>query len=506
VAAIYWPTYRLWFVSDTWVVLDRLRQGFWPAVATPIGYHWQPIAVAWVALLRVIFGERAAVFQAINLAQLTLLGHLTYQLGKRLLPDLGPALLASVLVLGSASFYEATYWPVAGNMHMLGDDLYVLAVILACDIASGRFPRAGPWLLGGTVLAAVFSHPAMITSVPVCASTLILVSRDRRDPEPPGPHGTRWKRALIPLAVAAALLAAARTLFDAYVVGLPEPGLDASRLFWLVRRSIGMFTLQGSTVLVDQLMTFGRLPAFGTPSMSFFVGAWIAAAVAAAAALCLRRARTNGVRLLIVFLGIHLAALTLGGAPTPRPFALPAVPAALLTAWAVRAVAERLAGKAPTAGSAALCRAMPAVVVLSLVVAAQSDHQTAARLHIQAGDGARALVERIRAVAPAGQEPVDLMLVNMPAMMMDRGMAAFAFQNGLPQLARMTSPAVGTVELRQMPGWGPPDYVFPTIRSLSPGALRSQLADPYRVLLVFEREPFGVRTVTVKDLERYSGS
>ena len=259
-------------------------------------------------------------------------------------------------------------------------------------------------------------------------------------------------------------------------------------------------------------MTFGTFPAvgtpsmsfFGTPALSFFMGAWMAAAMVAAA-WCLWGARTNGVRLLIGFLGIHLAALTIATAPTSRQLAVPAVPAALLTAWAFRAVAERLAGKAPTAAAATVYRAMPAALVLLLVVAAQPDHRTATELFSRAAAASHALVERIRVVAPAGGEPVDLMLINMPSFMVDRGMVAFAFANGLPELASLASDAVGTVELRQMPGIGSPDSVSPLIPTLSPGALRSQLADPYRVLLVYESQPPGVRTVTVKDLERYPG-
>jgi hypothetical protein len=504
VAVIYWPTYRLWLVSDAWVVLERLRQGFWPAVATPIGYHWQPVACAWVALLRGIFGERPAAFQAVNLAQLTLLGHLAYRLGRRVLPDSRAACLGSLLVLGSASFYEATYWPLAGNMHLLGANLYVLAVILAHDIARGRLGRTGPWLLGLTVLASVFSHPATITAVPVCALTLLLVGRDRPDSEPHGPRRV-WKPwALLPLLAVAALFGVARMAFDVHFEMAPKPGVDAERLFWLVRRGlIGLFSLQGSPIFVDSLMTLGTRPAPGTPSMSLVVGIWLVAA-SGAAALLFWRARTSGLRLLIGFLGIQLAALTLAGGLTPRQCVIPAVPAALLTAGALRAAADRLARSAPTAARAAVSRAAPAGVVLLLVVAAQPDHQTAARLNIRAGDAARALVERIGAVAPAGHEPVDLMLVNMPSIMLDRGIGAFAFANGVEELAYAASPAVSTVELRQMPGWGPPDYVFPFIRSLTPGALRSQLADRYRVLLVFEREPFGVRTVTLKDLERFS--
>jgi hypothetical protein len=494
VAVIYWPTYRLQFASDAWVFLDRLRHGLWPAVATPIGYHWQPVAYAWWVLLRALFGERPAVFQAVSLAELTLLGHLTYRLGRRLFPDSSAAFLGSLLVLGSASFYEATYWCLNGNMHLLGADLYVLAVILAHDIARGGLGRGGPWLLGLTVLAAVFTHPAMITAVPVCALTLFLVGRERPDPRMAGP-GRSWTRALLPLLVVAALFGVARMAFNAYLVGAPEPGIDAPRLLMLVQRGlIGLFTLQGSPIVADQVMTLGALPALATPLMSFLVAGWLIAA--AVAAVLLWRVGTSGIRLLIGFLAIHLAALTVASGVTSRQCTIPAVPAALLTAWALQAMASRAA--------AAVYRDAPAAVVLLLVLGAQPDHQAAARVWIRAGDAVRALVERIRAVAPAGGEQVDLMLVNMPSKTVDRGMHAWVFDNGLEELAWAASPAVGTVEVRRMPGWGPPDDVSPRIRALNPDTLRLHLADPYRVLLVFEREPFGVRTVSAKDLDRFA--
>ena len=504
VAVIYWPTYRLQFMSDSWVFLDRLRHGLWPAVATPIGYHWQPVAYAWFVLLLRIFGERPALFQVVTLVELTLLGHLAYRLGRRLLPDSGAAFLGSVLVLGSASFYEATYWPVAGNMHLLGADLYVMAVILAHDVARGRFGRGGPWLVGLTALASVFSHPAMITVVPVCALTLFLVGREHPDSRRAG-SAAGWARALLPLLAVAAAFTVARLAFNVYISEGPSPGIDEERLFVLVQRGlIGVFSLQGSRPVVDQVMTLGAaLPALGTPFMSFLLGSWLAAA-SVAGALLFWRTRASGVRLLIAFLAIHLAALTLAAGVRVRQCTIPAVPAALLTAWAFRAAADRMASKASTAVGAAVCREAPAVAVLLLVLGAQPDHQTAARLNLRASEAVVALVERIRAVAPPGGEQVDLMLVNFPGVMVDRGMHANAFASGQEELAWAASTAVGTVERRQMPGWGPPDDVPRAVRSLGSDALRRHLADPYLVLLVLDREPFGVRRVTAKDLDRFA--
>src|SRR3954452_1162821 len=65
---IYWPTLQLAFQSDDWVYLGWLRTGVWATMTTAIGYHYQPVACAWVALIRAFFGENATAFQVVNIA------------------------------------------------------------------------------------------------------------------------------------------------------------------------------------------------------------------------------------------------------------------------------------------------------------------------------------------------------------------------------------------------------------------------------------------------------
>jgi hypothetical protein len=474
----------------------------WAAVATPVGYHWQPVGCAWIALIRGLFGERPAAFQAVALLQLTLLGHLAYQLGRRILPDSGTAFLGSLLFLGSAAFYEATYWPLEGNMHLLAAQLYLLAVLLAYDMARGRIARSGPWLLGLTVLAAVFTYLATVTLLPVCALTLLLFGRGGPGREPSGQPRRFWLKALIPLAAVAALFAVARVAFAPYFAMAPKPGFEPERVFWLVRRGLlGLFSLRGSYDLVDRMLTLGAQFEYGTVRMWIGVGVWLVLA-SAIAGWCLWRARAPGLRLLVGFLGIHLLTSALAGGITPRGSLIPAVPAALLTAWALRAGADRLAARVTTVPGLALCRGLPAASILLLLVGAQADHSSAARVHTRVADGARALVERIKAVAPPDRGPVDLTLINMPDYQFEGGIAAFAFLNGLAELAHLASPAVRTVDLRQMPSVGAPEYIFKAIPVLTPAQLRAQVADPYRVVLLFEKGPFAARMLTPQDIDQ----
>jgi hypothetical protein len=499
VGLIYWPTRKLAFVSDAWVYLERFRHGLWAAVGEPVGYHWQPIACAWIAAIRGVFGERPAAFQAMNLVQLSLIGHLTFQLGRRLLQDWWAAFFASLLVLGSAAFYEASYWVLAGNMHLLAALLYVLSVILAYDVARGRLPSAGRWLLGLTVLAAVFSHPAMVTSLAVCALVLLVVPRDHPGDEPGGALGHR-PRALLPLAAVAVLFALSRLRFNPLADLAPKPGVDLERIFWLVERGlIGVFSLRGSLDFVSRLLRLGTWTALSDPGIWLCLGAWLAAA-AAAAGLCLNRGPV-GVRLLVVFLTIHLAVLTLAGGLTPRQCVIPSVFAALLTVWALRAGSGRLARRFTTSAQTTLCLALPAVIVAVLIGAARADHRIAARVHMRAADASRALVARI-ASAAAGRGRVDLTLINMPSVEYERGLSAFAFANGLGEMAHLTSTTVGKVELWRIPVRGTPAYLIEQVPLLGRAALRAQLSEPYRVVLLYEEEPIVVRALTLADMDQ----
>ena len=497
VVAIYWPTRRLAFASDAWAYLERLRHGLSEAVATPIGYHWQPVACAWIAAIRGAFGERAAVFQAVNLIQLTVVGHLTFQLGKRLLADSTAALLGSLLVLGSAAFYEATYWPLAGNMHLLAALLYVLSTVLACDVATGRRVRGGRWLLGLTVLAAVFSHPAMVTCVVVCALIVLVLGRGPADGK-----GSARRRgrlgALVPLAVVAALFFSARIAFDAYSASAPRPGFEPMRLVWLVRSGLlPVFSLRGSLVVLERLLALGPHVENAT-RVWIGTGAWLAAATVGAG-LCLSLAR-DGVRLLVAFLAIHLAALTLASGLSSRQCVVPSIPAALLSAWALRAGAERVAARVGTGAAAALARAVPAAVVALLIAGAQADHRTALDLHLRVAQASRALVAHLKAVPP-GLGPFRLTLINMPAYLSERGISAFAFQNGLGEMAHLTNSAVTKVDLWRIPILGAPENIVAEIPWLTRSGLSAQLAEPHRVVLLYEDQPAGVRRLSLADVD-----
>ena len=248
VGLIYRHTLQLAFLSDAWVYLGHLRDGVWTTITTAIGYHYQPVACAWVALIRGLFGERAAAFQAVNLGEVGMLGFLTYALGGRLLADNVSAFLGSLLLVGNAAFYEIAYWPLAGNMQLSRG----AALRNRCDprvrVSRGHLGRTGPWLLAVTVLAAIFTHPATTTAVPVCALTMLLVGDSAGDSLGLGNTRTQKLRALVLLAAVAVLFGLTRLAFTAEFSAGPQPGFDRMRLYWLVSRGIvAVFSLEDRT-------------------------------------------------------------------------------------------------------------------------------------------------------------------------------------------------------------------------------------------------------------------
>ena len=80
-----------------------------------------------------------------------------------------------------------------------------------------------------------------------------------------------------------------------------------------------------------------------------------------------------------------------------------------------------------TTPGALICRQIPAVAILLLIVSAQADHLTAAELYARAASLSRELVKQIRVRAPGGGAPIHVTLVNMPGTLIAGGIGAFVF-------------------------------------------------------------------------------
>src|SRR5688500_1898002 len=85
------------------------------ALLTRLDYHFSPGAHLLDGLLWRAFGMRDALYQVENLLSLGILAGALYALTRRLFRDARVALVALLLYLANASFYEVPLWPVVGN-------------------------------------------------------------------------------------------------------------------------------------------------------------------------------------------------------------------------------------------------------------------------------------------------------------------------------------------------------------------------------------------------------
>jgi hypothetical protein len=483
VAVLYPSPARSGFVADPWVYLEELRGGLGRMLLHPIGYHWQPVAYAFIALLRAVWGENAGAFQWVNLAQLVSVGFLTYALGRRSTGDAGVGFVASLLYLGSAAFYEASYWPLGGNMHLLAAQLYLVTLVVAWDVGAGRWPRAGPWLLGACALAAVLAHPAMATVVPVAGLALWLVSRERGTLS----RRSRWM-ALGSLALVGAAALGQRAFAKALATAaVPQPGFDRERFGEIALAIADMAVLRGSTDVGRALA--GRNAAL-----------WIAVPLIALALGCVA-ARRPGFRVLAAFYALHVFGVGLAAGMPSRQMVLAQVPVALLVAWGLAAIASLLARLVGGPEAAAVFRQLPLLAALLLVVGAVPDHRLAARLTHQAADTARALFREVAAGAPPDGPPRTVVLVNAPLRLWERGIGTPVLRDGAGQIPRFASRAVVSIELRHVPLPDRLPHLTDGIR-MSQAELRARVVDPAAVVLVFEPPPRLVRRLLRGNVEQ----
>jgi hypothetical protein len=209
-------------------------------------------------------------------------------------------------------------------------------------------------------------------------------------------------------------------------------------------------------------------------------------------ALCWWRARTPGVRVLLALLAVHLLALSVAsGGVTSRQTQILTVPAALLTAAAIGAMAERISrrwGVVP----AGIVAAAPVAILLS---GAYRDHRVAARLCAQSGRTSRAVVAHVRERAGPGKGVGTVTLVNMPATLYEKGIPVFVFHNGLPDLVRLASRSTAVADLRRILVDSAPADIAQGSLPIERDELAARTASPKHLVLLFEEKPFGVRVL-----------
>jgi hypothetical protein len=494
VAVLYPSPSRFHFVADAWGYVLLLRDGLLPNLLKPIGYHWQPVAILFVDAIRRVFGDSAAAFQAVNLVQLVSLGFLTFLLARRASGDAAIGFLAGLLYVGSASHYEATYWALAGNMHLLGAQFFLVSLLLAWDVGLGRLAGWGPGLLGACAVAAILTHPAMVTVVPLAAATLVLVSRAQGEP------WWRGRRRLgLGFLASAGLVGLGGRLYAqiASKGDLPATAFNAEGLLQTAYMSAAMAQLRGSSEAGYLLMARGL--GIGSDAQRLFTGEllWLAGPLLALAiGWCATRG--PGLEVIALFFVVHLYALGLGGALAPRQTIVALVPFVVLEAWSLHALA-RFCARGLGERAAGAVRQLPMAVAFLLVVSAGQDHRRAERLCLQAGDTMAALYDGIASAAPRGAPPKLVVVVNPPLVVVEGGQGAQVFRNGAGQILRLVSNPASNIAFRTLPLPDALPYVEGT--PMAADELRSLAGDASAVVFVCGHPPRLLRRVDAANVE-----
>ena len=436
-AVFYWRAFDSGLISDSWVMLEIGSRGLARAPFAILSYHLIPVANLFTAVLWKLFGLAEPWYQFLNLAELAIVGWLVYRLGRQLFAEARVGLLAGLLFLSNSSFYDVPLWPVIGNFHSLSALLYLAALFAVHRAVRSERPAlwAGTFALAS--LAAFFTYEPAVSVVAAGFLYAALVFARVRP--------------LLPAVLGAAgVVLASKIWFAAlgHTALLLPNGLEGVviRLFLLVRACIALFTLRGADPALYAVFSFGTFHPPGTRAFYMLVGAWLLA-LTVGAALLLWKSREPAVRFLVLWLAAHLLAVSAGVDIVSRHFYLAALPASLLAAWALWRGADRIAsslarlpsfaglGMTPTQAGAALTL----LIVALLASGARTDLDAAAAVHREATQATRQVTDLVRRRLLPGAAPPQVVLVNMPAILIRDGMAAFTFGNGLPQQLRLTT-------------------------------------------------------------------
>ena len=498
-SAFYWPALRCSVISDGWHLLHIGSLPLGQAISTRLDYHFSPVAHLFDGLLWRAFGMNDGAYQVENLVSLGLLAGALYALARRLFRDAQIAVVALLLYLGNASFYEIPLWPVVGNFQSFAALLYVAGVALA--IRSARPPRAWGWALafGACALAAFFTYEPTLSLLPVGVLAALLAGGA---PEV-GAGGSvplaRWRRA-VPAAAAAAGVLAVAVLAKAALAAAGDraaflPGdLETLRLraLFLLRAVVAVFTLRAADTLPAQALARGLGVSLESPWFDAVAAGLLLALLAGAAAAVWRG--SDPVRLATLWLLVHFLMLATVTTPESRHNLIAALPAAMLASAALWALGRGLARRRwlPLAAWPHAPAWVPLAALVLLLPGASRDLARAARLYGEGTAATRELRRLVEERLREGPTVASVSLVNLPAKVYDDGgLGAYWFINGAHFLVELASRGelshrqVGFLHLREPQ----PDGAFANgSRQVRWRQLVRQIRDPTVLVVMYDPE------------------
>lgn len=499
VAVLYAPVLRFHFAADAWNLLLHARQGFFHALLAPLGARYVPVAGLFDNFLWGLFGANPGAWALVLLALLAALGTALQRLGARLLGSAPLAFLASLLFLANASFHEVSLWPVVGGVHLLAALFVVAALLGAADLSeggpTGSDGTASAWRLAGWLAAAYFTDHGTLPALVLVALWLVWARARAHDLTLTRVGGLLTRRGevafllrtLAPLGVVSVVAAVTHVYLDQATPAGAQPA------YWLVRGLLSVFSLRASHDLLHTLLTFGADSPLDALTTARCVDGWLLAGLVAAV-LMLRRA-SLGVGVLTLWLLLQAAYLGLFHTFVPRHALLVALPAALLTLHALAVLGRRLT--MPGFGTWGL----PAFATLLLIAGSQADVARGLRAYGAASNANRTLVELLRGEFPQRPQGSGVTLVNLPASIVDGGVGARAFGNGVDSLVQLGMPsAPADLQTRRLPSSAPQWLFAVGSTPMSLVELRAQLAAVPRLVVLYDRATRLPRIVTQANL------
>jgi hypothetical protein len=505
-AILYRRAFASGLIGDSWVMLEIGRRGLLKAPLALLSYHVIPVANLFVAILWKLFHLNELAYQTLNLLELAIVAWLVARLGRILFAEARVGLLAGVLFLANSSFYDVPFWPVIGNFHSLAAIFYLAALFA---LRTGR-PARRSALFALFALLGFFTYEPTL-SVLAAGALFVFFSpfgEAGREDEPAGWRG----RALVPALLGVPVVVFASKVWASRHGSIPffvphDLQAIAIRAFLLVRACIGLFTLRGADPALHAVFAFGRFVPNGGGAFLALVAAWLLALGALAAWLIVKG--SPPVRFLAAWITVHLLMVAAGIEMVSRHYYLAALPAALLASralwWGAEKAVAFLARRSrlPVSGlSAEQAGFFLLLLPLALLLTgSRTDLDAAAEVHREATAATRAvgdLVSRRRTEAPDPR----VVLVNMPAILVRDGMAAFTFGNGLQeQLWLVFADQVRLPLLAHTYSTGAQGAFAGTSREITLSQLGSLVQEPGNLILRFD---FGSRRVV--EVERTSST
>ena len=446
-AILYRQAFDSGVIGDSWVLLEIGRRGLATAPFVVLSYHFIPVANLFVAILWKLFHLHELAYQALNLLELALVAWLVARLGRILFfAEARVGLLAGVLFLANSSFYDVPLWPVVGNFHSLAAMFYLAALF---SLRTERAARRNALFTLFTLLGFFTYEPTL--SVLAAGALFVFFSpfgRASREDRPADWRGGLARvRSLLPALVGVPAVVLVSKLWASRHGSTPffvPHDLHALtvRAFLLVRACIGLVSLRGADPALYAVFSFGISAPTGSRELLALLACWLLALGALAAWLIAKG--SPPVRFLTAWLTVHLLMVAASIEMVSRHYYLAALPASLLASralwWGTEKVVAFLARRSPLPASglsAEQAGFFLLLVPLTLLLAGSTtDLDAAAAVHREATMATRAVGDLVARRLTEDPDP-SVVMVNMPAILVRDGMAAFTFGNGLPEQLRL---------------------------------------------------------------------